>query len=125
MHLGKAKEYVFLGDTREDERMDGDDAVSEAEGRKSRQDTLHDLDLSRKGGSNLPQESWSSLSPTSFHSFPAQPPPLVFTWRKKPQMVVSHPSWTVLCKWGSKLLSNKEREGKYVKTDGPRKASGS
>lgn len=28
MHLGKAKEYVFLRDTREDERMDGDDAES-------------------------------------------------------------------------------------------------
>lgn len=62
--------------------------VSEAEGRKSRQYILDDLDLPGKVGSNLGGESWS-FSPLPFFfffCFPDQPPPLVSTWKKQPRL---------------------------------------
>ena len=60
--------------------------VSEAEGRKSRQYVLDDLDLPGKVGSNLGGESWSFSPLPFFFCFPAQPPSLVSTWKKQPRL---------------------------------------
>ena len=73
--------------------------VSEAEGRKSRQYILDDLDLPGKVGSNLGGESWS-FSPLPFFFFllPCPTPSSCFHLEETTQAIFSHLSWTLICK---------------------------
>ena len=95
--------------------------VSEAEGRKSRQYILDDLDLPGKVGSNLGEESWS-FSPLPFFFFlllPCPTPSSCFHVEETTQVIFSHLSWTLICKWGiSLLLISRGRGNKRLPEEG-------